>query len=81
LDFFSTYAIAGRVPEGVAEDCQVHDQGDPHKYLQILDCDARDDYLVVGGYEHKVGREVGACACYKKVEAQMKDRLMLVTSV
>jgi hypothetical protein len=31
-------------------------EGDPHKYLQILDCDAPDDYLVVGGYEHKVGR-------------------------
>ena len=60
LGLLQYLCLVGRVTEGMAEDCQVHDRGDPHKYLQILDCDAQDDCLVVGGYDHKVGQEARA---------------------
>lgn len=52
-----TYCIAIRVPKGYVEDCMIYDQADPYKYVRFTACDKQDDYLVVGGCDHKVGQE------------------------
>ena len=39
------------------EDCVIYDQADPYKYVRLTACDEQDDYLVVGGCDHKVGQE------------------------
>ena len=57
MEYFRTYCIAIRVPKGKVEDCLLYDSADKYKYLRITDCDAKDDYLIVGGCDHKVGQD------------------------
>ena len=56
-EYYRTYAIAIRAPKGSVEDCLLYDTADPYVYLRITPCDEQDDYLVVGGMDHKVGQE------------------------
>lgn len=53
---YRTYCIAVRVPRGSIEDCLLYDSADAYKYVRLTACDGRDDYLVVGGGDHKVGQ-------------------------
>ena len=57
MEFMRTYCIAIRIPKGSMEDCVIYDQADPYKYVRLTACDEQDDYLVVGGCDHKVGQE------------------------
>ncbi|AEO67570.1 uncharacterized protein THITE_2116463 [Thermothielavioides terrestris NRRL 8126] len=57
LEFFRTYCIAARVPKGSVEDCLLYDNAEAYKYVRLTACDDKDDYLVVGGCDHKVGQE------------------------
>ncbi|KAK4118653.1 DAO-domain-containing protein [Parathielavia appendiculata] len=57
LEFHRTYCIAVRVPKGSVEDCLIYDNADAYKYVRLTECDEKDDYLVVGGCDHKVGQE------------------------
>jgi glycine/D-amino acid oxidase-like deaminating enzyme/nitrite reductase/ring-hydroxylating ferredoxin subunit len=55
--FNRTYCIAIRIPKGSVEDCLLYDTADPYKYVRLTACDDQDDYMVVGGADHKVGQE------------------------
>jgi len=57
LEFFRSYCIAIRVPKGSVEDCLLYDNAEQYKYVRLTACDDKDDYLVVGGCDHKVGQE------------------------
>ncbi|KAK0624423.1 FAD dependent oxidoreductase-domain-containing protein [Immersiella caudata] len=57
LEFFRTYCIAARVPKGSVEDCLLYDDAEMYKYIRLTACDDKNDYLVVGGCDHKVGQE------------------------
>ena len=57
LEFMRTYCIAIRVPKGYIEDCLIYDQAEPYHYARLTACDEKDDYLIVGGGDHKVGQE------------------------
>jgi len=57
MEFFRTYCIAVRVPKGSVEDCLLYDNAEMYKYVRLTACDDKDDYLVVGGCDHKVGQE------------------------
>lgn len=57
LEFYRTYCIAVRVPKGSVEDCLLYDNAEEYKYVRLTACDENDDYLVVGGCDHKVGQE------------------------
>ena len=57
LEYMRTYCIAIRVPKGYVEDCLIYDQADPYHYVRLTTCDEQNDYLVVGGCDHKVGQE------------------------
>ena len=50
-----TYCIAIRVPKGSVEDCLVG--AGPYRYARCAECDDKDDYLVLGGCDHKVGQD------------------------
>ena len=56
VEYHRTYCIAIRVPKNSIEDCLINDQADPYKYIRFTDCDGSNDYLVIGGCDHKVGR-------------------------
>jgi len=57
LEFHRTYCIAVRVPKGSVEDCLLYDNAEAYKYVRLTECDDKDDYMVVGGCDHKVGQE------------------------
>ncbi|KAK4136069.1 DAO-domain-containing protein [Trichocladium antarcticum] len=57
LRCYRSYCIAVRVPRGSVEDCLLYDTGDPYKYVRLTACDGADDYMIVGGCDHKVGQE------------------------
>lgn len=56
MEYSRTYCIAIRVPRGSVEDCLIYDQADAYKYVRLTQCDNTDDYMVVGGCDHKVGQ-------------------------
>ncbi|KAI0127649.1 FAD dependent oxidoreductase [Xylariales sp. AK1849] len=80
MEFFRTYAIAIRIPKDTVEDCLIYDTADPYKYLRITECDKHDDYLVVGGCDHKVGQEE-AEGRYEELEKWTRDRFAGAGSV
>ncbi|KAL2023279.1 hypothetical protein VTK56DRAFT_3017 [Thermocarpiscus australiensis] len=57
LEYYRTYCIAVRIPKGSVEDCLLYDNAEEYKYVRLTACDDKDDYLVVGGCDHKVGQE------------------------
>jgi glycine/D-amino acid oxidase-like deaminating enzyme/nitrite reductase/ring-hydroxylating ferredoxin subunit len=57
MEYYRTYCIAIRVPKKYIEDCLLYDVADAYKYIRLTACDESDDYLVVGGGDHKVGQE------------------------
>ena len=57
LEYMRTYCIAIRVSKGYIEDCLLYDEAEPYHYVRLTACDEQDDYLIVGGCDHKVGQE------------------------
>ena len=57
MEYNLTYCIVIRVPRGSIEDCLIYDEAEAYKYARLTACDDQDDYLVVGGCDHKVGQE------------------------
>lgn len=78
--WYRTYAIAIRIPKGTFEDCLLYDTADAYKYVRLTQCDERDDYLVVGGCDHKVG-QVEARGRFEELEQWTYERFPQVTSV
>ena len=73
LEYNRTYCIAVRVPKGSVEDCMIYDSADPYKYVRLTNCDPDNDYLVVGGCDHKVGQE-GATGRFEELENWIRAR-------
>lgn len=57
LEYYRSYCIAIRVPKGSVEDCLLYDNAEEYKYVRLTACDDKDDYMIVGGCDHKVGQE------------------------
>ena len=53
-EFYRSHRITVRVPRGNIEDCLLYDNAEEYKYVRLTACDEADDYLVVGGCDHKV---------------------------
>ena len=80
MEFFRTYCIAIRVPKDYMEDCMIYDQEDPYKYVRLTACDQQDEYLIVGGCDHKVGQEQEG-GRYAELEQWTRDRFTKAGSV
>ncbi|KAL8825391.1 MAG: hypothetical protein Q9170_007805 [Blastenia crenularia] len=81
MKFFRTYCIAIRVPKGSIEDCLLYDSKDPYHYIRFTACDEKDDYLIIGGNDHKVGQENEADQRYSELESWVRDRFTQAGSV
>ena len=81
VEYYRTYCIAIRVPKNSIEDCLINDQADPYIYVRFTACDADNDYLVIGGFDHKVGQEGGADERYAKLESWVRQRFTKAGSV
>lgn len=73
LAYNRTYAIAIRVPRGSVEDCFIYDQAELYKYVRLTACDEKDDYMIVGGCDHKVGQE-SADGRFEELETWTRER-------
>ncbi|KAL8679573.1 MAG: hypothetical protein Q9186_004167 [Xanthomendoza sp. 1 TL-2023] len=80
MAFFRTYCIAMRVPKGSIEDCLLYDSKDPYHYVRFTACDEKDDYLIIGGGDHKVGQE-SEDGRYAELESWVRDRFTQAGSV
>lgn len=80
MEYFRTYCIAIRVPKGSIEDCLIYDQADPYHYIRFTACDEKDDYLVIGGCDHKVGQEEED-GRFAELEKYIRDRFTFAGSV
>ena len=79
-EYYRTYCIAIRVPKGSVEDCLLYDSADKYKYIRLTECDEKDDYLVVGGGDHKVGQD-NTIAPFQELEKWTRDRFTQATTI
>lgn len=79
-EFFRTYCIAIRVPKGSIEDCLLNDEAEPYHYVRFTECDQQDDYLVIGGCDHKVGQE-DTSGRFEELEQWVRERFTKAGSV
>ncbi|KAK3939605.1 putative Rieske 2Fe-2S iron-sulfur protein YhfW [Diplogelasinospora grovesii] len=73
MEFYRTYCIAIRVPKGSVEDCLLYNNAEEYKYVRLTECDEKDDYMVVGGCDHKVGQEETASR-FEELEQWARER-------
>jgi glycine/D-amino acid oxidase-like deaminating enzyme/nitrite reductase/ring-hydroxylating ferredoxin subunit len=79
-EYYRTYCIAARVPKGSIEDCLFYDSAEIYKYVRLTECDEKDDYLVVGGGDHKVGQS-DTLAPFKELEEWTRARFPQASSI
>ena len=72
LEFFRTYCIAIRVPKGSIEDCLLYNSKDPYRYVRFTAHDENDDFLIIGGNDHKVGHEFEDGGRYAELESWVR---------
>ncbi|KAL2109693.1 hypothetical protein VUR80DRAFT_2127 [Thermomyces stellatus] len=73
LDYNRTYVIAIRIPKGSVEDCFVYDTAEQYKYVRLTPCDDKDDYIVIGGCDHQVGRDTSR-GRFEELESWVRER-------
>lgn len=80
LQYMRTYCIAIRVPKDYIEDCLIYDQAEAYKYVRFTSCDKNDDYMVVGGCDHKVGQD-HVEGRFQELESWVRQRFTKAGSV
>jgi glycine/D-amino acid oxidase-like deaminating enzyme len=70
LALYTSYVIAGRVPNGVIADALWWDTSDPYYFLRA---EPHQDFDVVifGGEDHKTGQQGDTLACYRRLEERL----------
>jgi glycine/D-amino acid oxidase-like deaminating enzyme/nitrite reductase/ring-hydroxylating ferredoxin subunit len=80
MEYIRTYCIAIRVPKGSFEDSLIYDSADPYIYIRFTPCDDSNDYLVIGGCDHKVGQEQ-TTGRFEELESWVRQRFTKAGSV
>jgi glycine/D-amino acid oxidase-like deaminating enzyme len=80
MEYYRTYCIAVRIPKGSYEDSLIYDTADAYKYVRFTECDEKDDYLVIGGCDHKVGQHDNEKVNYEELEKWTRERFTHVGS-
>ena len=73
---YMTYVIAGRVPRGIVPQALAWDTGDPYHYIRLY-----DDFLIVGGEDHKSGQAHDSPQRYRKLETWARARFPMLGEV
>ncbi len=73
---YMTYVVAGRVPAGSVPRCLAWDTGDPYHYIRTY-----DDFLIVGGEDHKSGQAADSPQRYERLEAWARARFPAMREV
>ncbi|KAH0121885.1 FAD dependent oxidoreductase, partial [Aureobasidium melanogenum] len=78
MEYDRTYCIAVRIPKGSYEDALIYDTAEAYKYIRFTECDEKDDYLVIGGCDHKVGQHGNEKENYEELERWTRERFTQV---
>lgn len=70
---YRTYVLAAEVPAKKIVDALYWDTEDPYHYVR-LQPGQRDDFLIVGGEDHRTGEADNADARFRKLEGWMRKR-------
>lgn len=81
MEYDRTYCIAMRIPKGSYEDSLIYDTAEAYKYIRFTECDEKDDYLVIGGMDHKVGQAADEKTRYEELETWVRERFTQAGSV
>jgi glycine/D-amino acid oxidase-like deaminating enzyme/nitrite reductase/ring-hydroxylating ferredoxin subunit len=73
---YMTYVIGARVPEGSVPRVLSWDTGDPYHYIRTY-----DDFLIVGGEDHKTGQASDTPERYERLEAWARARFPMMGAV
>jgi glycine/D-amino acid oxidase-like deaminating enzyme/nitrite reductase/ring-hydroxylating ferredoxin subunit len=73
MEMDRTYCVAMRIPKDSVEDCLIYDSAEKYKYIRLTRCDDKDDYLIIGGCDHKVGQEEPE-GRFEELEAWVRER-------
>lgn len=74
MEYNRTYCVALRIPKGSYTDCIVYDTADPYHYIRFTHCDEKDDYLIIGGADHKVGQAGDEKTRFSELESWARER-------
>ena len=69
-----TYVIAAKVPSGSVEDSLVWDTLEPYHYVRLQPAQDEQDWLIVGGEDHRSGTANDMEDRFTKLEAWTRDR-------
>ncbi|KAI1376636.1 DAO-domain-containing protein [Hypoxylon crocopeplum] len=80
MEWNRTYCIALRIPKGSVDDILLYDTADSYKYIRLTPCDVKDDYMIIGGEDHKVGQE-DSRGHFEELERWARERFPQAKSV
>ncbi|PIB00708.1 putative Rieske 2Fe-2S iron-sulfur protein [Cercospora beticola] len=80
MEYMRTYALAIKVPKGYVEDVLLYDLAEAYKYIRLTEADAENDYIVIGGCDHKVGQEDPE-GRFQELETWVRERFTKAGSV
>jgi glycine/D-amino acid oxidase-like deaminating enzyme/nitrite reductase/ring-hydroxylating ferredoxin subunit len=69
-----TYAMAGRVPSGSVEDALIWDTLWPYHYVRLQPAGQGEDWLIVGGEDHRPGTADDMEERFERLEAWTRKR-------
>jgi glycine/D-amino acid oxidase-like deaminating enzyme/nitrite reductase/ring-hydroxylating ferredoxin subunit len=71
---YRTYVIAGKIPKGYIPKGLYYDTLDPYHYIRVEPASEDEDFLIIGGEDHKTGQEQHPEKCYQKLEQWSRER-------
>lgn len=74
-----TYVVAGRVPAGSIEDALVWDTLEAYHYLRLQPAGGGQDWLIVGGEDHRSGTANDMGERFGRLEAWTRERFRAIT--
>ncbi len=78
---YRTFVIGARVPRGSVPHALYWDTADPYRYVRLQTTDQGEEFLIVGGEDHKTGQEDDAPARYQRLEAWTRARFPMIEEV
>jgi glycine/D-amino acid oxidase-like deaminating enzyme len=73
---YMTYVVAAPVPSGAVPQVLAWDTGDPYHYIRL-----HEEWLIVGGEDHKSGQAADSPQRYRRLEAWAKSRFPMMGEV
>lgn len=71
---YRTYAFAAQIPKGAAPDLLIWDTLDPYHYVRLQPSMKGQDFLIVGGEDHKSGTEDDGSERIASLESWARER-------